>query len=47
MKYKTVEPIPTWALDYLINGDTEGVNEAEMVEGVEGGHHLSADRQGW
>ena len=30
MKYKTVEPIPTWALDYLINGETEGVNEEEI-----------------
>lgn len=30
MKYRTVEPIPTWALDYLINGETEGVNEEEI-----------------
>lgn len=27
----TVEPIPTWALCYLINGDRTGLNESELA----------------
>lgn len=27
----TVEPIPTWALCYLINGDSEGLTETDKA----------------
>ena len=30
MEFMT-EPIPTWALCYLINGDRTGLNESELA----------------
>lgn len=29
---KTIEAVPTWALCYIINGDSEGISEEEAAE---------------
>lgn len=29
--YKTIEKIPTWSLDYLVNGDNTGLTDEEIA----------------
>ena len=31
-RFETIEKIPTWALCYIINGDSEGISDEEAAE---------------